>query len=265
MSLVIEENYIDATDPLLKDDYLDYFEKEWFDKKIFTCELSIKFHPVISEAVSKIQKERGQREVNKIYSQPLYQLYEYLLKKWSKPKTKEEYIQKNLEFKRYHEIINKINKEFPSEEMAKNIIKQTLGKESDVGAYNSMEIGTQINEKTKVPYLLVSPRISNYLNGFVFNDNIDSIKLFKFAILHEYGHCFEYLKELVEKDTAELVDTRLEADREKVVNSEGKANAYALKNMYRKDRRKLLTNAEEDNYNVTSQEYIKGTKKYFKY
>lgn len=220
MSLIIHEKndirYTDAVDFLLEEDYFDYFEKDWFDENIFTCDLSILFHPItISEAVSKMQKEKGQREVNKIYSQPLYQLHEYLLNKWNKPKTKKEYIQKNLEFKRHYDIIDKINREFPSEEMAKNIVKQTLGKESDIKAYNSMEIGTQINEKTKVPYLLISPRISNYLNGFIFNNKVDTIKLFKFAILNEYGHCFEYLKDLVEKDTAKLIDTRLETDRKK--------------------------------------------------
>lgn len=253
-------NYIVDTDLNLNEAYFDFFSKEWSDNSIFTEDISIMFYPVISEAVSKIQKEKGQREMHKLYSQPLYKLREYLLKKWDKPKTKEEYIQKNLEFKRYQDIINSIEKEYPSEEQARNIIKQVLGKESDLKSYNAAMIGTQINEKTKMPYLLISPRISNYLNGFIFNEKIDTIKLFKFAILHEYGHCFEYLKDLVEKGTAELVNTRLEQDRNKVIDSEGKANAYALKNSYRKDRRELLNNKKENVFDKNQKEYIDGTK-----
>lgn len=64
MSLIIHEKnnirYTDACDFLLEEDYFDYFEKDWFDENIFTCDLSILFHPItISEAVSKMQKEKG--------------------------------------------------------------------------------------------------------------------------------------------------------------------------------------------------------------
>ena len=258
-------NYIVDTDLNLNEAYFDFFSKEWSDSSIFTENISIMFYPVISEAVSKIQKEKGQREMHKLYFQPLYKLREYLLKKWDKPKTKEEYIQKNLEFKRYQDIINSIEKEYPSEEQARNIIKQVLGKESDLKSYNAAMIGTQINEKTKMPYLLISPRISNYLNGFIFNEKIDVIKLFKFAILHEYGHCFEYLKEYIEKGSSKLICTLKETDRSKVIDSEGKANAYGLKNMYRKDRREMLKNSKMDLSNQITKEYVSGTRKYFNY
>lgn len=50
-----------------------------------------------------------------------------------------------------------------------------------------------------------------------------------------------------------------------MIDSEGKANAYALKNIYRKDRRELLKNSVEDNSSQYSQEYIKDTKQYFNY
>ena len=248
----------------ISEDCFDYFEQEWFDKNIFTYDLSTLFHP-LSEARTKFQQETGQREMNKIYSQPIYQLHKYLLDKWNKPKSKEEYIRKNIEFKIYNEILKKVEEDEPSEEEAKKLIKYATGKENNIRAYNGSNIGTQISQKTKMPYLLVAPRISNYLNGFAFNDNIDSKKLFEFAIKHEYGHAFEYLKDFIEKGSAMLIDTLNEKDRSKVIDSEGKANNYALKNMYRKDRRELLKNAIEDTSSDVSKEYVKGTNKYFKY
>ena len=89
-----------------------------------------------------------------------------------------------------------------------------------------------------------------YLNGFDFtekqakeNENI----IWKFIIMHEQGHLFEYLKNLIETGTIRQVSTSdfqfSQKDKQNVNDSEAGANAYAIDNMYRKDRRELLKNS----------------------
>ena len=74
----------------------------------------------------------------------------------------------------------------------------------------------------------------------------------KLIILHEYGHLYNFLKDFIETGKAEIVDT-LSAnrkDRKDRIDSEGKANAYALENMYRKDRRELIKNSDLNNERI---------------
>lgn len=98
-------------------------------------------------------------------------------------------------------------------------------------------------------------------------------KIVNFIMLHEVGHIYEFLKERVNKGAANLIDTLNEPDRNKVIDSECKANAYALDNMCRKDRRELLKNRigetkdflnkKDPNYKL-NKKYIDGTKKHSK-
>ena len=259
-------------EPTITEDYFDYFEDNWMDDK-FAFKGSVYFKP-LTEGRTKEQQEKGQREMNKVYSKPLYRLREYLLKKWEKPKTKEEYIRKNIEFKLYNKILDKISKMPESEPRAKFIIKQLIGDYyyTDVRAYDcdekSDQIGTQVDKKTKMPYLLISSRVVNFLNGFKFEKLIPDMhsKLFNFALLHEYGHVFEYLKDLIENGSAKLIDTINEKDRDKVADSEGKANKYAIKNMYRKDRREMFKDAKiDDTPSPYVKDYVKGNLKYNNY
>lgn len=180
--------------------------------------------------------------MNKVYSKPLYRLREYLLKKWEKPKTKEEYIRKNIEFKLYNKILDKISKMPESEPRAKFIIKQLIcDYYTDVRAYDcdekSDQIGTQVDKKTKMPYLLISSRVINFLNGFKFEKLIPDMhsKLFNFALLHEYGHVFEYLKDLIENGISiveplkpYMIDIDIEAFRENVGNLAARKNYDGL-------------------------------------
>ena len=258
-------------EPTITEGYFDYFEDDWMDDR-FAFKGSVYFIPLI-EGRTKEQQEKGQREMNKVYSKPLYRLREYLLKKWERPKTKEEYIRKNIEFKLYNEVLNKISKMPESEPRSKYIIRKLIGDDyPDIRAYDCDEktdqIGTQINEKTKMPYLLISSRVTSYLNGFKFEKEFPDMysKLFNFALLHEYGHVFEYLKNLIEKGSAKLIDTINEKDRDKVADSEGKANKYAIKNMYRKDRRELFKDAQiDDTPSLYVRDYVKGNLKYNNY
>ena len=257
-------------EPTITEGYFDYFEDDWMDDK-FAFKGSIYFIP-LAEGRTKEQQEKGQREMNKIYSKPLYRLREYLLKKWERPKTKEEYIRKNIEFKLYNKILDKISKIPESDEESNKTLEYSTGTISDVRAYKSdkrqEQIGAQVDEKTKMPYLLTSLRIENYLNGFIFDDRIPNIypKLLNFAYFHEYGHIFEYLKEMIEKGSAKLIDTINEKDRDKAADSEGRANKYAIKNMYRKDRREMLKNAQIDKTpSPYVKDYVKGNLKYNNY
>ena len=75
---------------------------------------------VFLEGVSKEMKEKGQREMWKQYSSVLYKLNSYFTKKWSKPKkTKEEYLQKKEEQKRFAEIKTYFENYKPDEETKK--------------------------------------------------------------------------------------------------------------------------------------------------
>ena len=78
-------------------------------------------------------------------------------------------------------------------------------------------------------------------------------------IMHEYGHLFEFLKEVVETGKVEIKGTvglALDGRYDELENLEGKANAYAIDNMYRKDRRELLKNSQ----GYKKEEIIKSNK-----
>lgn len=178
MSLIIKEKngikYFDSYAKNLNESYFDYFEEEWFDKKYFTYDISTYFHPIPLLEMTKEQKEIGQREMNKIYSKPLYQLEKYLKEKWDRPKSKEEYIRKYIEFDIFNKLVNKINNFYKSDKMAKNIELYATEKDSKIPAFVSIDIGT--NEYNNIPYLLISPRISNYINGLMINYNLPNIE-----------------------------------------------------------------------------------------
>lgn len=65
---------------------------------------------------------------------------------------------------------------------------------------------------------------------------------------------FEYFKHYIITGEYKIVDT-LSGKKEEITDSESNANNYALKNMYRKDRRELLKNSD------LSKEKIKNAKK----
>lgn len=228
--------------------------------------------PFLTEVVSKEQKEKAQRIMNQTYIEPFKRLRLYLLEKWSHPKTKNEYLKRNEEFAAFNKLAKILKKTKYKHENPANIIYKSVLKTSSkrVHVFNSYGgIGTQVRELEgeKVPYLLIDPqfRISKNVNGFKFNSSDDEIReiVNKFILSHELGHIYEYLKDLVENGRTELVDTYREQDRNKVTNSESKANSYAIDNMYRKDRRELLKDGKPGN-SEREKEYTDKISKYSK-
>ena len=92
---------------------------------------------------------------------------------------------------------------------------------------------------------------NRYLNGFDFTEeNAKKFEdtIWKFIIMHEQGHLYNYLIQAIETGRIEAVGTAMfqfsDKDKQNVNNSEAGANAYAIDNMYRKDRREFLKNSK---------------------
>ena len=169
------------------------------------------FEDPICEAISKEQKEKGQREMLKDTVNPLKKLRWYLNNKWANPKTKEQLIQKNKEFAAFDRIVGILNKEdYKGDENAMAYYKAVIGKNHDgIHVFDTdYSTGVQTRESKKdkegksekMPYLLLDTGIDSYLNGFLFNFNKEEIvnKVFDFKVRHELGHIYEYLKDLIE-------------------------------------------------------------------
>ena len=210
---------------------------------------------LIFEAISKEQKEKGQREMWKLTHHVINKLEEYFNKRWQNPINlkykKEEKIRLN-EFKEY------FNKYESSEETIK-FYKEKIGVNPKF-PINSVNKEDTISPAGVEPYTLQTTfnrgfNVKNiaepnrYLNGFDFtkkqakeNENI----IWKFIIMHEQGHLFDYLKQVIITGSIEPVGTAMFQfdQKEKVNNSETNANAYAIDNMYRKDRREFLKNSK---------------------
>ena len=243
------------------------------------------------EKISKEQQEKGQREIEKENIKPFVQLKKYLFNKWENKKlNKEQRIQKRLEYCRLNYLIE-MSKEFlvQSNKKSQQYLKNITGNYLDwLAGSSDLIFGTKEKsaivrgdgEKTPAfmsvgrPSLKNKEEISNGLKFKISNKKIRK-NIRKLIVLHEYGHLYEFLKDAVEAGEGDIVDT-LSASTDKVVDSEGKANAYAVDNMYRKDRRELLknsglTNKDLDNSEKIinknhrlSDEYLAGTKKHSK-
>jgi hypothetical protein len=243
------------------------------------------------EKISKAQQEAGQREMEKENIKPFVQLKKYLFNKWENKKlNKEQRIQKRMEYWRFNYLIE-LSKEFlaESDPKSQHYLKNITGSyldwlagPSDLVLGDKEESGIVRGNDEKVPAFMSvgRPSLKNKEEiGGGFKFKIDGKKIRKcirkLIVLHEYGHLYEFLKEVIETGESDIVDT-LHDSTDKVVDSEGKANAYALDNMYRKDRRELLKNSglkktDLDNSekaikgeHYISDEYLAGTKRHSK-
>lgn len=271
-------------------------EQNWWMQQIFTEELKIDFAytnkyfvSYILEGISKEQKETGQRTMvgnnldpfNKLRLELLDEHNKIMYIKNNKEKIKKlkEINAKFLVFNKLANLMKKINikQENPARSAFKKNTKIKSKRIKCVNSNNGNIIRTIEYKGEKIPYLLIDTihDIKNSANGIVFDMTNKEMadKIVNFIMLHEVGHIYEFLKERVNKGAANLIDTLNEPDRNKVIDSEGKANAYALDNMYRKDRRELLKNRigetkdflnkKDQNYKL-NKEYINGTKKHSK-
>lgn len=246
---------------------------------------------LLLEKISKAQQEAGQREMKKENIKPFIQLKKYLVKKWNRPGlTKEEIKQKKEEFKNLNYLIAfGLEMSKSTDEDVQEYVKDNIGSKPEWFVMPSETVFGKDSNKSglvdaidSAPSFLALKKLKLddkeiMSNGLKIKEPTENIKkiIRKFTIAHEYGHLFEYLKSLVENTNGEIIDT-MNGKTSDVVDSEGKANAYAIDNMYRKDRRELLKKsglknsdlkASEERLNkghYKSDEYLAGTRKHSK-
>lgn len=213
---------------------------------------------VLFEAITPEQKERGQREINKKALDPFFKIREYLQEKFKNPKTKKDFYKKKEEYSRYNFVIRCLQEAKKGSEIvnkkgrldAEKYVESLGFKLTDVPASISKESKITV-DKFGLPFLYISQEHETEANGISLTKDAENLKknMKKFIILHEYGHLYNFLKDYIETGEAEIVDT-LSASRKDRIDSEGKANAYALENMYRKDRRELIKNSDLNNERI---------------
>lgn len=243
---------------------------------------------LLLEAISRQQKEKGQREMEKINIQPFVRLDSYLNNKWKNAKyTKENLLKKREEKRRFLEILSYAHQmERYSDKSTQNYIKNLTGNYSlwltgpgspeskgEESSFNQMNDGSTFLGIGR-PNLKDVKEYGGDISFKTDNKNVRTV-LRKYIILHEYGHLYEFIKQYVETGEAEVPDTMSQRPDD-TANNEGKANAYAMDNIYRKDRRLLLKNSDiskeklEQSENkikgshYKSDEYLAGTNRHSK-
>ena len=239
---------------------------------------------ILLEKLTQEQKKKSAEEVSKFYLEPIRVLKVYLDKKWNKKITEEEIKQKRLEYLRYNAIVKKLIDEFKEvgdEEGSKEFVKSITGITNGwiVRTDDGLKVMPPIYGK-EIPIIKV-PTYSKKLGSFdfEFNKKADKKDIANLSYRHELGHIFNYLKQYIETGKGDIVgtiDALKNGEYEKLVDSEGKANAYVVDNMNRFKRRELLKNSElsneklqdskkkfeEGNIEKLSQLYQAGTEKY---
>ena len=228
---------------------------------------------IFLEAISKEMKEKGQREMWKISSDILYRLNEYFIHKWNKPKkTKQDFLDKKQEQFRFNDIKEYFEKYNPSEE-TKKFYREKMDKNPKYPINSKLtELSSNVVPASTNPYQLSIVYNRDYdfsflkdakrfVNGFTFDkSNIKKIEplIWKFVILHEEGHLFDICKKYIEgnRENVGTAQAYYGSDEEykKGVDMESGANAQAIDNMYRKDRREFLkqtTTSKKDIENIS--------------
>ena len=128
---------------------------------------------------------------------------------------------------------------------ADNYVKNITGEKPKIITYKNKNFSGLVADYQGLPKLVLRTEVDEYSNGLKFS-NLEKKEIRenirKFIIYHEYGHLYKFLKDFIETGKAEIIDTQAARPSE-VIDNEGKANAYAIDNMYRKDRRELLKNS----------------------
>lgn len=248
--------------------------------------MTLKDCTIFLEAVSKEMKEKGQREMWKQYSSVLYKLNSYFTKKWSNPKkTKKDYLQKKEEQKRFVEIKEYFERYNPSEKTKKfyrekmekypdypiNSKKTEYTRDSAIPAEtNPYALSIIYNRDYDFSFLKDSNR---FINGFTFDkSDIKKVEplIWKFVILHEEGHLYDFAKKYIETGNVSILGTAeafygSDDEYKHGVDMESEANSQALKTMYRKDRREFLkqTSTTKKDIENISKDPRRGTKQMY--
>ena len=230
----------------------------------------------IFEKISPEQKEIGQRVMSKDAYRPLNMVKKYLDKKWGAKfklsrqefgQKKEEYFRLNTItkaiinlFETYNDTPESIRKMYYASKYFKNnsgnsqtdvILKASDNNSTGISDIPSVIDINDRNSKVKVPVIflnLKNKRPNTYDFFFKSKDPRIQSLIREFILRHEFGHAYEYIKDYVEKGEAKIIDNETDfkngtATSKEILDSEGKANAYAFDTMYRKDRRELLKNS----------------------
>ena len=208
---------------------------------------------LIIEKMTKEQQEKGQRAIADKELNVFYQLRKWIKNRWSKKiSSKEEYLQKKEEFNRLNYLLN-LGKEMSkdNDKDISNYIKNITNNKPEwlsLKSHQKNAVGGLIQNNDQLPYLVfgtpIMPKDKTPTDfGIKTGNKTLRENIRKCIIMHEYGHLFEFLKNVIATGEGEVVDT-INGSPPEVIDSEGKANAYAIDNMYRKDRRELLKNSE---------------------
>lgn len=229
----------------------------------------------ILEAVSREQKEAGQRAMNAEYSKISYRLDEYFNKKWQNKKTKEDYINATKEKKRLA-LVKKFLKLGPvlSSKKGREFVKNTTGNEPEFRTRMSLSGENAFSQRFKnVVFTNSKMSDSKYmvpvgggdLNSFDKNEFERLYKIWnKMIILHEYTHVFDYLKNYIETGKASLGIKGTYEMSDKVKDVEGSAMAGETDLVYRKDRREILQKRKTDKRSNLKFSHDKETEEYYK-
>lgn len=148
--------------------------------KIFLLDIEINNKELaLLEAISKEQKEAGQREMAKKELDVFYRLRSYFHDKWNnkKIKTKEEYEQKRKEFALLNYFVN-----LGLEESKLNN-NSYFANALDANLYFKVNIQKLSSEYT--------------IDDIELKTNTEEVR--KFIVMHEYEHLYNFLKNVIEK------------------------------------------------------------------
>lgn len=207
---------------------------------------------LLLEKITKEQKKAGREAMAEKALEPIDKLREYLIEKWNKEKiTKEQLIQKIIEFKRFNsvkKVVDEYVKEtFGNSPSVNKYLKDIFGKGTSYPVVAYAKNG--VADEGEIPNVFL--KLGGQKNTPEFNlqsKKPEIIKILnKYVALHELGHIFNYFKHFVENGEIKKItpsDIAFEkGDYKGLLDSEGKANAYALDNMSKDDRMELLKNS----------------------
>ena len=265
----------------------------------------MKFEEVnlIIEGVSKSQKEAGQRAMATQAYQLKNQLISWFNDRWSAKNAHNAGLtldKKKIEKERLDRILEKIelHQERAEDSFNDNYYTALRTKEL-TGAPVQWRTHEAARRKSgAVTYPRISEMPDQQREWFKMSDPENSINVYldtlygdedtksekiegKFFILHEYKHLLDMFKQIIVSGKCKGVDTYSEIKKghiKKIQKVEGRANAHALDNIYRKDRLSYLVNTSDGKKilntkvkkvpkkvsNVFNDVYAQGTARYSK-
>lgn len=222
---------------------------------------------LIIEGVSKSQKEAGQRAMATQAYQLKNQLISWFNNRWSAKNAHKAGLtlnKKKIEKERLDRILEKIewHQRRAEERFDYTAVRtkdltgapvqwQTYQIYSNKNNYKGAVTYPRIREMTdrqKEKFEMLDPEnsIEVYLDVLFGDENTKSeIIQGKFNVLHEYKHLLDMFKQIIVSGKCKGVGTAYEIKKghiKKIQKIEGRANAHALDNIYRKDRLSYLVN-----------------------